>query len=103
MEGALRRTPASPSMTSRRPLVLGAALLLLALVLVLSAATLRGPLNPACSGARAYSLGCFSFLPTALMVLALPVAIAGGVLVAVWMGRRAAEDEEDTGAPPAGR
>lgn len=81
-------------MTSRRPLVIGAILLLLALLLVLAGAALRGPLNPACAGARTYGAGCFSLLPTILMALALPTALAGGVLVAIWLGRRAEEDEE---------
>jgi predicted branched-subunit amino acid permease len=83
------------SAISPRPLLLGLALLLLALLLVLAATALRGSLNPACAGARAYSAGCFAFLPTALMVLALPVALAGGVLVAIWQGRRAAAADED--------
>lgn len=82
-------------MTSRRPLVLGVAALLLALLLALAGAALRGPLNPACAGARAYEAGCFAWLPLALMALALPVAIAGGLLVAIWLGRRAAEEDEE--------
>lgn len=89
-----RVSRSSRSVTSRRPLVLGAALLLFALLLVLSAAALRGPLNPACVGARAYSPACFAWLPLALMAIALPAAIAGGILVAIWLGRRAAEDED---------
>ena len=78
--------------TARRPLLVGLALLSLSLLLVLLAAGVRGSLNPACSGARAYSAGCFAWLPTALMAAALPSAIAGGVLVAIWLGRRAGEE-----------
>lgn len=83
-------------MVSKRPLLLGAALLLLSLLLVLTSASLRGPLNPACSGARGYQEGCFALLPSLFLWAALPVALAGGILVAIWMGRRAAvEDPRD--------
>lgn len=79
--------------SARRPLFLGLALLLLSLLLILSAAALRGSLNPACAGVRAYDAGCFRALPTILMALGLPAALAGGIFVAIWLGRRADEDE----------
>lgn len=60
----------------------------LALAMVVAGVQLRGPLNPACAG-RPYAEGCFALLPTLLFVGALPVAIVGGILVAVWLGRRA--------------
>jgi hypothetical protein len=81
-------------MRARRPLLIGIALLAAALVLVLLATGLRGPLDPSCSGARAYTAECFSLAPTLLFALALPLAIAGGVALAIWLGRRAAGDEE---------
>lgn len=72
---------------SARLLFLGIALLVGALLLVLLSTGLRGPLNPECAG-RPWAAGCFDLLATALMVLALPAAGAGGTLVAIWMGRR---------------
>ena len=83
-------------MPERRPLYLGLALLAVALVVVLIATALRGPLNPACSG-RPYAPECLQVLPILLMWSALPLAIVGAVFVAIWMGRRdAAHDEDQT-------
>lgn len=84
-------------MVSKRPLLVGAALLLLALAFVLTSASLRGPLDPSCAGVRRYSAGCFDLWPTVLLWSALPVALAGGILVAIWLGRRAAAEDEQAG------
>lgn len=78
---------------SGRPLSLGLALLLLALALVLTSASLRGPLDPSCAGVRRYSAECFDLWTTLLLWIALPVALVGGILVAIWLGRRAAVDD----------
>lgn len=58
----------------------GVGVLLLALLLVVAAIVVRGPLNPECAS------GC-SLAARALLVLALPVAIWGGVLVAMGIVR----------------
>lgn len=82
-------------MRAARPLLLGLLLLGVALLLVLAGAGLRGSLNPACAG-RPWSADCLDARRAAglaLYVLALPTAIVGGVLVAIWQGRRAADED----------
>ncbi|HUR68305.1 MAG TPA: arsenate reductase ArsC [Candidatus Thermoplasmatota archaeon] len=70
---------------SPRPLGWGLAFSALAVALAAAGVGLSGPLNP--SEPR-------PALSRALEWSALPVAIVGGTLVAVWLGRRAAADEE---------
>lgn len=79
-------------MPERRPLFAGLGLLCVALVMVLVATDLRGPLNPACAG-RPYAEGCLQVVPILLMWSALPLALVGALVLAIWMGRRDAEDE----------
>jgi len=73
---------------SRRPLGWGVAFSLLAVLLAAAGAGLGGPRAPSAAP---------PLLGRALLWLALPVAILGGTLVAVWLGRRAAAAE---GEPP---
>ena len=80
-------------MPERRPLYAGLGLLALALVMVLTATSLRGPLNPACAG-RPYAPDCLQVVPILLMWSALPLALVGAVCLAIWMGRRDAEHDE---------
>lgn len=80
-------------MLDRRPLWLGLVLLAVALVMVLTATALRGPLNPACSG-RPYAPECLQVVPILLMWSALPLAVVGAVFVAIWMGRRDASADD---------
>jgi hypothetical protein len=70
---------------ARRPLAWGVAFSLLAILLAAAGAGLGGPRAPSAAP---------PFLGRALLWLALPVAILGGTLVAVWLGRRAAADDE---------
>ena len=75
---------------SRRTLALGLVLLAASLGLVLAGAALRGSLNPACAG-RPWAADCLDARRLAGLLAqaaALPVAIAGGVAVAMWLARR---------------
>lgn len=71
---------------TRRALAAGLLLLLASVVLVLLGTSLRGPLDPSCAG-RPWAAECRGW-GLALQVAALPVAVAGGVLVAMWLARR---------------
>lgn len=71
---------------------LGLALVGVALVVVLVATALRGPLNPECSG-RPYAPECLEVVPILLMWSALPLAVVGAVFIGIWMGRRDEADE----------
>lgn len=93
MATLFRQRARRPRVTSQRPLWGGLALCASAVALVVAGALARGPLNPACAG-RPYAEGCLQWLPTLLFWVALPVAIAGGILVAIWLGRRAAVDDQ---------
>ena len=80
-------------MRPSRTLAAGLALLAASLLLVVLGASLRGPLNPACAG-RPWAPDCLDARTgagLAVMVLALPLALAGAVLVAMWMARREPE------------
>lgn len=78
---------------SRRPLAWGIVLCVAALLLVALGAGLQGPLNPACAKGEPCS---GQLIGGILKYSALPVALVGGTLIAIWMGRRAdAEDPRD--------
>lgn len=85
-------------MTPRSLILLGASVGAVAVVLALVGASLTGPTVPHCAG-RPFADECVSataMFSLVLKVVSLPVGIVGGLLVAVGLGRRAAEAEQET-------
>ncbi|GEM_PF-4895948 len=84
-------------MTPRALLATGLALALLAVALAALGGALRGPANPECAGLAAFGCGGRLLAGALVQLLALPVAIAAGTFVAIWLGRRAQAEEERAG------
>ena len=81
-------------MSPRALLLWGIVLALVAVALAALGRALRGPANPECAGLAAFGCGGAYLAGALVQLLALPVAIAAGTLVAVWLGRRAQAAEE---------
>jgi hypothetical protein len=83
-------------MSLRALLFWGILLAALAVALAALGGAIKGPANPECAGLSAFSSGCRDAATawgTAVQLLALPVGIAAGTLVAIWLGRRAQASE----------
>jgi hypothetical protein len=88
----------------RTLLATGIGLALVALALAALGGAIRGPANPECAGLAAFGCGGRIIGGALVQVLALPVGIASGTFVALWLGRRAQAAEEaqnvEGGNPP---
>lgn len=85
-------------MTPRGLLLTGIGLALLAVAFAAAGGAIKGPANPECAGFAVFSSECrdaTSLAGSAVQLLALPVGVAAGTFVALWLGRRAQQADDE--------